>query len=176
MSTENYLAAQRQVDDESVRMGWRIPVNPIESLSELVQRVKAVEDDRERLLRIVNGIQATLVVNFTPAHRTTDGICLQKLDDPHAMMVDVLKQYHELVKSLNAKIAELEKQKSTAAEPPKFDSGQSWIDKTGRYVRLIRPSDIVCSRGKGRNWLAEVIGVCSSPDVLVNESDLVTLL
>jgi len=152
-----------------VGKGWRVPVNPVESLSDLVQRVKTVEDDRDRLLRIVDSIQATLSVNFTPAHRTTDGISLQKLDDPFAMIMDVLKKYHELVKSLNAKIAELEKRNPTAAEPPVYESGQSWVDRTGRHVRLLLgPIEGMFS--------AEVIGVCSSPEVFVHESDLVTLL
>lgn len=149
---------------------WRKPYPPTESLSELVQRVKAVEDDRERLLRIVDGIQATLAVNFTTAHRTLDGINLQKLDDSHAMMVDVLKQYHELVKSLNAKIAELEQQKPMAAEPPKFESGQSWIDRTGRYVKLYNRVDAADA------WMADEICGFVKPMVLVFESDLVTLL
>jgi hypothetical protein len=153
-----------------VGKGWRVPVNPVESLSDLVQRVRTVEIERERLLQIVDSIQATLALNFTPAHRTTDGISLQKLDDPFAMMVDVLKQYHELVKSLNAKIAELEKQNPTAAEPPKFESGQSWIDRTGRYVKLYNRVDAADA------WMADEICGFVKPMVLVFESDLVTLL
>jgi len=107
--------------------------------------------------------------DHSPDNLTTLGQVLLEFFQFHQAR---MKEHDDIVKSLRTKISELEINLATVlrnSTEQEFEAGQSWVDNTGRHVRLL----LGPINGQ---WSAEVIGICPTPEVFVWENDLVSLL
>lgn len=136
--------------------------------SELVKTIERLEQEHREAARQLGEIKATIAVNYGPG---TDQ-SLIKVDvgkqSVFDSVIEVFRQYEAKQRELIATIEQMKKDASASVRS--FESGQSWIDKTGRYVRLLKRIE------KSESWTAMIIGLCSAPDVVVHQAELVTLL
>jgi len=139
--------------------------------SELVKTIERLEQEHEEAARQLGEIKATIAVNYGP---DTDRSLIKVDVDSQSVVksvIEVFRKYEAKQRELIETIEQMRKDVSCSVRS--FESGQSWIDKTGRYVRLIGK---IPGCGPESSWTAMVIGLCSAPDVVVYESELVTLL
>ena len=136
--------------------------------SELVKTIERLEKEHKEAAKQLGQIKATIAVNYGP---DTDRSQIKVDVDKQSVLdsvIEVFRQYEAKQRELIATIEQMRKEASVPVRS--FESGQSWIDKTGRYVRLLNQIE------KSETWTAMVIGLCSAPDVVVHQAELVTLL